>query len=135
MTPGSLSESGEAVLRGLKKAGITFITHIPDKLLTPILTAVQGDPFFREVMVSREEEGFGVAAGAYMGGLRCAMFMQSTGLGNSLGALTSVNIPHQIPVLIFMSFRGGLNIVESWCVSLVCLFGMLDIPGKDSYES
>jgi len=60
------------------------------------------------VLVTREEEGVGIAAGASLGGKRAALIMQSTGLGNILNALTSVNVVHQIPLLIIMSIRGTL---------------------------
>ena len=63
-------------------------------------------PAIRTTLATREEEGFGIASGLYVGGLRPAMMLQSSGLGNSLNALTSLLLPYQIPVLMVISRRG-----------------------------
>lgn len=96
------------IITSLKESGVSFIVHIPDKILLHLIQDIEKDPFFKSVLVTREEEGVGVAAGAYLGGRRAALLMQSTGLGNMLNALTSLNIAHQIPLLIIMSIRGDL---------------------------
>ena len=57
-------------------------------------------------LATREEEAFGIAAGLYLGGARPTVMLQSSGLGNSLNALTSLLLPYQIPVLIVISMRG-----------------------------
>jgi len=98
----------EVIVNSLKKGSVSFVVHIPDKLLLPLIKAMSDDSFFRCVLVTREEEGVGVAAGAYLGGKRTALVMQSTGVGNCLNALTSLNIVHQIPVLMIISLRGSL---------------------------
>lgn len=59
------------------------------------------------VPVTREEEGIGVVAGAYLGGKKPAIIMQSSGIGNSLNALASLNITYNIPLLILISHRGA----------------------------
>ena len=60
----------------------------------------------RTTLATREEEAFGIAAGLYLGGARPTVMLQSSGLGNSLNALTSLIIPYQIPMLIVISMRG-----------------------------
>ena len=66
-------------------------------------------PDVRLLLATREEEAFGIAAGLYLGGKRPTVMLQSSGLGNSLNALTSLLIPYQIPVLIVVSMRGDLG--------------------------
>jgi len=63
-------------------------------------------PDVRTVLATREEEAFGIAAGMYLGGARPAVLLQSSGLGNSLNAITSLVLPYQIPMLIVISLRG-----------------------------
>jgi sulfopyruvate decarboxylase subunit alpha len=58
------------------------------------------------IIATREEEAFGIAAGLYLGGARPTVMLQSSGLGNSLNALTSLLLPYQIPVLVLVSMRG-----------------------------
>jgi sulfopyruvate decarboxylase subunit alpha len=57
-------------------------------------------------IATREEEAFGIAAGLYLGGHRPTVMLQSSGLGNSINALTSLLVPYQIPALIVISMRG-----------------------------
>jgi sulfopyruvate decarboxylase TPP-binding subunit len=42
----------------------------------------------------------------YLGGARAAVMLQSSGLGNSLNAITSLVMPYQIPMVILISMRG-----------------------------
>jgi sulfopyruvate decarboxylase subunit alpha len=60
----------------------------------------------RTLLATREEEAFGIAAGLYLGGRLPTVMLQSSGVGNSLNALTSLLLPYQIPVLMVVSMRG-----------------------------
>ena len=63
-------------------------------------------PHIVTTIATREEEAFGIAAGLYLGGAPAAVMLQSSGLGNSLNAITSLVLPYQIPLLIVISMRG-----------------------------
>jgi hypothetical protein len=63
-------------------------------------------PDVQTTIATREEEAFGIAAGSYLGGKRPTVMLQSSGLGNSINALTSLFVPYQIPALILISMRG-----------------------------
>ena len=104
----SSGPSYSIIVDTLKQGGISFIVHLPDKLLLPLVEMLDSDHNFRCVLVTREEEGVGIAAGAFLGGKKTALLMQSTGLGNSVNALTSLNVAYQIPLLILITLRGGL---------------------------
>ena len=56
--------------------------------------------------VTREEEGIGLCAGAYLGGKKVAILMQNSGLGNSINALKSLTQLYEMPLLMIMSHRG-----------------------------
>ena len=96
-----------AVYRGMKRAGINFATSVPCVNLQELLALVSGDPEIIHVPVTREEEGVGICAGAWMGGRRPALLMQNSGLGNSINALASLDILYGIPLLMIISHRGG----------------------------
>jgi sulfopyruvate decarboxylase TPP-binding subunit len=51
----------------------------------------------------------GLLAGAYLGGLRGALFAQNSGLGNCVNALASLAVPWQTPILLFLGQRGELG--------------------------
>ncbi len=95
-----------AVLRSMKKAGVDFVVSVPCVNLKDLIMMVDKDPDIIHVPVTREEEGVGVCAGAYMGGKRTVMLMQNSGLGNSINALASLNKLYGIPLLMIMSHRG-----------------------------
>ena len=69
-----------AVYQGLKLAGIDFATSVPCVNLQQLLNLVSEDPKIIHVPVTREEEGVGICAGAWMGGRRPALLMQNSGL-------------------------------------------------------
>ena len=95
------------VCSGLHAAGIRHVVYVPDNPLSHVIASLQSDyPDIRITLATREEEGFGIAAGLYLGGQRPAVLLQSSGLGNSLNAITSLVIPYQIPMLMAISMRG-----------------------------
>jgi sulfopyruvate decarboxylase subunit alpha len=98
--------NSESIFRGLKRGGIDFVVSVPCVKLGPLLELVSDDPDMVHVPVTREEEGIGVCAGAFMGGKRPAILMQNSGLGNSINALTSLNLLYGIPLLLIISHRG-----------------------------
>lgn len=99
-------DSTEAIYNGLKDAGIDFIVSVPCVNLTKLLNMIDEDPEITHVPVTREEEGIGICAGAYLGGMRPAILMQNSGLGNSINALKSLMELYEIPLLMIMSHRG-----------------------------
>ena len=96
-----------AVYQGLKLAGIDFATSVPCVNLQKLLNLVGEDPKIIHIPVTREEEGVGICAGAWMGGRRPALLMQNSGLGNSINALASLDFLYKIPLLMIISHRGG----------------------------
>jgi sulfopyruvate decarboxylase subunit alpha len=100
------TRSANLVYEGLKEAGVDFVVTLPDGWLREIIAIVRKAPEWVHVPIHREEEGVGIAAGAYLGGKKPAMIIQNSGLGNSLNALASLNMVHRIPLLLLMSDRG-----------------------------
>ncbi|MDW7731058.1 MAG: sulfopyruvate decarboxylase subunit alpha [Methanolobus sp.] len=121
-----------AVYKGIKNAGIDFIVSVPCVNLKELIPMVDAGPGMIHVPVTREEEGVGICAGAFMGGKRPAMLMQNSGLGNSINALASLDILYGIPLLMIMSHRGveGEPIVAQVPMGqlTVPLLEILDIP-------
>lgn len=99
-------DSSQAVYDAIKKADINFIVSLPCVNLGRLMELVEADADIIHVPVTREEEGFGICAGAFMGGKKPAILMQNSGLGNSVNALASLFELYKIPVLMIMSHRG-----------------------------
>lgn len=105
-------DSTEAIYNGLKDIGIDFIVSVPCVNLSKLLNMIDEDDEIIHIPVTREEEGIGLCAGAYLGGKRTAILMQNSGLGNSINALKSLTELYGFPLLMIMSHRGteGENI-------------------------
>jgi sulfopyruvate decarboxylase alpha subunit len=95
------------VAEGVHRAGIRHVVYVPDNPLSRVLCAFEaGYADVRLLLATREEEAFGIAAGLYLGGRKAAVMLQSSGVGNSLNAITSLLLPYQIPVVMIVSMRG-----------------------------
>jgi sulfopyruvate decarboxylase alpha subunit len=99
----------EIVQATLKSNDVKLITYVPDRVFTPLIKALHADSYFTTFACTREEEAVGIATGAWMGGLRGAVLMQTSGFGTIPNALASLVVPSQIPALIFVSERGTLG--------------------------
>jgi sulfopyruvate decarboxylase alpha subunit len=99
----------EIVLRTLKRNEVKLATYVPDKVLTPLIKGLHADPYFITLAATREEEGLGIVTGAWMGGMRGALLMQTSGFGTLPNAIASLAVPYQIPAIMFVSERGTLG--------------------------
>jgi sulfopyruvate decarboxylase alpha subunit len=99
----------EIVQATLKRNDVRLVTYVPDRVLTPLIKAVHADPFFITFATTREEEAVGIVTGAWMGGMRGAILMQTSGFATIPNVLASLAVPCQIPLLAFVSERGTLG--------------------------
>ncbi len=99
----------ETLLKVLKANQVRLITYVPDRVLTPLIGAVHADGFFTVISPPREEEAVGIVAGAWMGGVRGVVLMQTSGFATLPNVLASLAVPYQIPVLMVVSERGTLG--------------------------
>ncbi len=99
----------EVVLGTLKANDVKLVVYVPDRVFTPLIKAIHADSFFTTFAATREEEALGIVSGAWMGGLRGAVLMQTSGFATIPNVLASLVVPSQIPALIFVSERGTLG--------------------------
>ena len=102
-------DTTDVIYKGIKDAGINFIVSVPCANLKKLLKLIEEDEEKKHVPVTREEEGFGICAGAYMGGLKPAILMQNSGLGNSVNVIASLMKLYNFPILMIISHRGSLG--------------------------
>ena len=96
-----------ALYEMIKDSGIDLILSLPCILLKGLLEEIDERQEIQHIPITREEEGIGIAAGAYLGGRTPAMLMQNSGLGNSVNAIKSLLQLNKIPVVFIMSHRGA----------------------------
>lgn len=99
----------DAIIESLKSHDIWLISYVPDAVSWQVLVKLEKDPAFNVVPAAREEESIGIASGAYAAGKRAAVFMQSSGFGNTVNALAQLGVSHRVGLPIFIGMRGGLG--------------------------
>jgi len=91
----------------LKEQGLDFFVSVPCKFLAEVLSLVEHDEEVTYTPVTREEEGLGILAGAFLAGKRPAIVMQNSGIGNCINAICSLLNYYQLPIVFIVSHRGG----------------------------
>ncbi len=93
----------------LKAHDVKLVPYVPDNVLRPLIERIHADPFFTAFACTREEEAVGIASGAWMGGMKSIVLMQTSGFATLANVLASLPVPFQIPVLLLVSERGTLG--------------------------
>jgi sulfopyruvate decarboxylase alpha subunit len=105
------------IYAALKAARVTQVAYVPDAGHGELLRLVHDDPVMKAVLLTSEEEGVGVLAGAWLGGERAVLLMQSSGVGNCVNALSLVPLL-QLPFLTLVTMRGEWGEFNPWQVPM-----------------
>lgn len=92
------------VIEILQNNRIDFAATLPCDRIKALLPLIGEN--IRTIPLTREENGVGICAGVYLGGGKPVMVIQSTGLGNMINALLSLNLTYGIPLPVLASWRG-----------------------------
>lgn len=103
----------EAVFQALKKGGVAQIAYVPDAGHAHVIGEARRDPAIREVPLTTEEEGVAVVSGAWLGGQRAVLLMQSSGVGNCVN-MFSLLTSCQFPFLTLVTMRGEYAEFNPW---------------------
>jgi len=99
----------DAFLKALKDNDVRLVAYVPDNVLTPLIAGVTSDNYFMPVCATREDEAIGLVAGAWMGGMKGIVMMQTSGFALIANALASLTVPSQIPTIMVISERGTMG--------------------------
>ncbi len=97
----------------LIEAGVTLFTHVPDSGNAKLIELANSDNEAQTVLLTSEEEGVAVCAGADLVGKRGILCMQSSGVGNCPNFLSLVK-GGRFPVLMMVSMRGDYGEQNPW---------------------
>jgi sulfopyruvate decarboxylase alpha subunit len=103
----------ESVFRVLKKADVRQVAYVPDAGHAVAIRLAQEDPEIRDVVLTTEEEGVGVVAGAWLGGQRAVLLMQSSGVGNCVNMFSLLD-SCRFPFLTIVTMRGEHAEFNPW---------------------
>lgn len=107
----------EALYRTLKDAGVRQVGYVPDAGHKRLIELCLADKEMRSVVLSTEEEGIGLLAGAWLGGARGALLLQSSGVGNCINQLGTVR-ECRFPLLMLITMRGQKGEFNPWQVPM-----------------
>ncbi len=103
--------------RELAAAGVRIVGYVPDAGHKRLIELCRADRKMRAVVLTTEEEGIGLAAGAWLGGERSALLMQSSGVGNIVNVLGMVK-ECRFPLLTIVTMRGQQGEFNPWQVPM-----------------
>jgi sulfopyruvate decarboxylase alpha subunit len=103
--------------RVLKTSDVRQMTYVPDAGHTTLINLFLADPDVVSNVLTTEEEGIAIAAGAWLGGRRSVMLLQSSGIGNCINMLSLATIG-RFPLLMLVTMRGEWAEFNPWQVPM-----------------
>ena len=107
----------EDIFAILQRFDVRQVPYVPDAGHSQLIERVLGASSMRAVPLTTEEEGVALLAGAWAGGQRGVLLMQSSGVGNCVNMFSLTQI-FRFPFLTLVTMRGCSNYRESRCCGL-----------------
>jgi sulfopyruvate decarboxylase alpha subunit len=107
----------DGVYAALKDAGVRQIAYVPDAGHARVIERAHADNDMAAIVLTTEEEGIALAAGAWLGGQRTALLMQSSGVGNCINML-SLPVTCRMPLFMLVTMRGEWGEFNPWQVPM-----------------
>jgi len=101
----------------LLQARVEQVTYVPDAGHTRLLQLCHATPSMRSTVLTTEEEGIAINAGAWLGGQRAVLLMQSSGVGNCINMLSLIGAC-RLPFLTIVTMRGEYAEFNPWQVPM-----------------
>ena len=106
-------EWSRVIFDKLAAAGVTLFPYVPDFGNDDIVKLAEADNRTTAVLLSSEQEGVALCAGADLVGGRAALLMQSSGVGNCPNMLSLVQ-GGRFPMLMVVTMRGDYGEQNPW---------------------
>jgi sulfopyruvate decarboxylase alpha subunit len=102
-----------AIFRILKERDVRQIAYVPDAGHWHVIRAAIADPEIQDVVLTTEEEGVALACGAWLGGQRAVLLMQSSGVGNCMNMFSLLRSAG-FPFFTLVTMRGEYAEFNPW---------------------
>ena len=113
----SLASWPDEIHRVLRNQGIRQVTYVPDSGHARLIELARADPNMHAIPLTTEEEGVALAVGAWLGGERSVLLMQSSGTGNCINMLGMVQ-ECRVPLPMLITMRGEWGEFNPWQVPM-----------------
>jgi sulfopyruvate decarboxylase alpha subunit len=107
----------DEVYRVLKAARVAHMSYVPDAGHARLIQLFHADNAVTANVLTTEEEGIALAAGAWLGGQRSVLLMQSSGVGNCINMLSLATVG-RFPLLMLVTMRGEWAEFNPWQVPM-----------------
>jgi sulfopyruvate decarboxylase alpha subunit len=116
-SPSSSTPWAADIFTVLQHFDVEVVAYVPDAGHADLIRRAQADNAMRTVLLTSEEEGIAVLAGAWLGGKRGVLLMQSSGVGNCVNML-SLTRSARFPFLTLVTMRGEYGEFNHWQVPM-----------------
>lgn len=103
----------QAIYRVLKEGNVRQIAYVPDAGHSHVIRSAIADPEIKDVVLTTEEEGVAVVSGAWLGGERAVLLMQSSGVGNCVNMFSLLQAA-DFPFFTLVTMRGEYAEFNPW---------------------
>jgi sulfopyruvate decarboxylase alpha subunit len=103
--------------RVLKQHDVRQMSYVPDAGHSRLIELFLADSDVASNVLTTEEEGVAIAAGAWLGGRRSVLLLQSSGVGNCINMLSLATIG-RFPLLMLVTMRGEWAEFNPWQVPM-----------------
>ena len=118
-----------AIFEPLRAAEVRQVAYVPDAGHSELIERCIAEPAMTAVPLTTEEEGVALLAGAWLGGERGVLLMQSSGVGNCVNML-SLTRTCRFPLLMLVTMRGQWGEFNPWQVPMGQITGkVLELTG------
>lgn len=93
------------------------VCYVPDAGHARLIQLCRADRAMRAIPLTTEEEGVALLAGAWLGGERGALLVQSSGVGNCINMLGMIR-ECRFPLLMLVTMRGQWGEFNPWQVPM-----------------
>jgi sulfopyruvate decarboxylase alpha subunit len=107
----------DQIFTKLRDADVRQVTYVPDAGHARLIELCHADPAMKTTVLTTEQEGIGVLAGAWLGGERGVLLMQSSGVGNCINTLSLARVC-AFPLLMLVTMRGEWGEINPWQVPM-----------------
>jgi sulfopyruvate decarboxylase alpha subunit len=119
----------EDIFAILQRFDVRQVPYVPDAGHSQLIERVLGEPSMRGIALTTEEEGVALLLGAWAGGQRGVLLMQSSGVGNCINMLSLTQI-FRFPFLTLVTMRGEWGEFNPWQVPMgTSTQGVLELAG------
>lgn len=107
----------DQIFQKLREAEITQVVYVPDAGHARLIDLCHQANDLKCTVLTTEEEGIGILAGAWLGGERGVLLMQSSGVGNCINTLSLAKVCG-FPLVLIVTMRGQWGETNPWQVPM-----------------